>query len=182
MFPCDAPEPGVSSVNVRIGGVRANSVIVPVAADGSVCLTSNITSNVIVDITGWFGRNAGYKFIPLSPMRLADTRSFQAVLNPSANALPLEAGAVLEVQVAGNRGIPSDAKAATVNLVALESPVGGWLRVVPCGAWSDVSNLNYLDASPVANGANLKLSAKGSICVTSSQRTHVIVDVNGVWL
>ena len=66
--------------------------------------------------------------------------------------------------------------------MALESPVGGWLRVVPCGAWSDVSNLNYLDASPVANGANLKLSAKGSICVTSSERTHVIVDVNGVWL
>ena len=28
-FPCDAAEPGVSNVNVRRGGVRANSVIVP---------------------------------------------------------------------------------------------------------------------------------------------------------
>ena len=53
--------------------------------------------------------------------------------------------------------------------------------MVPCGTPSDVSNLNYLDAAPVANGANVKLSADGAVCVTASQTSHVIVDINGVW-
>jgi Cysteine-rich secretory protein family len=182
VFPCDAAEPGVSNVNVRPGGVRANSVIVPAAADGSVCLTGNVTTHVIVDVTGWFGNTSGNSFIPLSPLRLADTRSYQASLNPAANAQPLVPGTVLRVQVAGSRGIPAGVRAASVNLVALDSQFSGWLRVVPCGTPSDVSNLNYLDPAPVANGANVKLSDDGAICVTASQTVHVIVDVNGVWI
>ena len=79
------------------------------------------------------------------------------------------AGTVLRVSVAGSRGIPGEVKAASVNLVALDSHVTGWLRAVPCGTPSDVSNLNYLDAAPVANGANVKLSGDGAICVTSSE-------------
>ena len=146
------------------------------------CLTASVTTHVIVDLTGWFGRTSGHSFVPLSPVRLADTRSYQSSLNPNADALPLAAGAVLRVQVAGSRGIPSGVKAASVNLVALDSNFSGWLRAVPCGAASDVSNLNYLDAAPVANGANVKLSADGAICVTSSETAHVIVDVNGVWI
>ncbi|MET0661789.1 MAG: CAP domain-containing protein [Ilumatobacteraceae bacterium] len=180
-FPCDAAEPGSSNVNVRRGGVRANSVIVPTAADGSICVTSNVTTNVIADITGYFGPSVGHRFVPLSPIRLADTRSFQAQLNPVDPGRPLAAGAVLRVQVAGHRGIPAGARAASLNLVALDSAEGGWLRVVPCGTPSDVSNLNYLDAAPVANGANVKLSADGAVCVTASQTSHVIVDINGVW-
>jgi uncharacterized protein YkwD len=181
-FPCDAAEPEVSNVNVRPGGVRANSVIVPAASDGSVCLTASVTTHVIVDVTGWFGTTSGHAFVPLSPVRLADTRSYQASLNPAADARPLAAGAVLEVQVAGSRGIPAGVKAASVNLVALDATFTGWLRAVPCGTPSDVSNLNYLDAAPVANGANVKLSAGGTICVTTSEPAHVIVDVNGVWI
>ena len=67
----------MSNVNVRPGGVRANSVIVPTAADGSVCLTASVTTHVIVDVTGWFGTATGHAFVPLSPIRLADTRSYQ---------------------------------------------------------------------------------------------------------
>jgi Cysteine-rich secretory protein family len=181
-FPCDAAEPGVSSVNSRAGGVRANSVIVPTAADGSICVTASVTTHVIVDITGWFGRSSGLSFVPLAPIRLADTRSYQPDLNPAANAQPLLPGSILRVPVAGIRGVPANARAATVNLVALDAPVGGWLRVVPCGTSSDVSNLNYQDAAPVANGANVKLSADGAICLTTFQPAHVIVDVTGVWL
>ena len=181
-FPCDAAEPGVSNVNVRQGGVRANSVIVPTAADGTICVTSNIATNIIIDITGYFGSTGGHRFLPLSPIRLADTRSFQASLNPVDPGRPLAAGAVLRVAIAGTRGIPADAQSASLNVVALDGPNSGWLRVVPCGASSDVSNVNYVDPAPVANGANVKLSADGAVCVTSSQTTHVIVDVNGVWV
>lgn len=180
-FPCDAAEPNVSNVNVRAGGVRANSVIVPTAADGTICITSSITTQVIVDITGYFGSSGGHQFLALNPIRIADTRSYQEMLNPVNPGRPLQAGAVLRVQVAGSRGIPAGVKGASLNLVALDGPASGWLRAVPCGASSDVSNVNYLDPAPVANGANVKLSADGAVCITSSETTHVIVDINGVW-
>ena len=40
------------------------------------------------------------------------------------------------------------------------------------------------DACPyqtVANGAMVKLSSSGTICLTSLSDTHLIVDINGVW-
>ncbi len=182
VYPCDVNEPNVSNVNVNTGGVRANSVIVPTAADGSICVTTNVNANVIVDITGWFGHTAGYSFLPLSPIRIADTRSYQPELNPAANGQPLAPGVVRRVQVAGTRGVPAGARAATVNLVALDALGGGFLQAVPCDASSGVSNLNYVDWAPVANGAIVKLSSDGAICVTSSQWAHVIVDLSGVWM
>ena len=106
----------------------------PTAADGSICLTvqrhhaRDRRRHRVVR-----SRTTRPPFVPLSPMRLADTRSYQAQLNPAADAQPLAAGAVLRVQVAGNRGIPAGVKAASVNLVALDSPFR-WLARVPSRA------------------------------------------------
>ena len=33
----------------------------------------------------------------------------------------------------------------------------------------------------VANAANVELDAAGSVCVTTSAPTHVLVDIAGVW-
>jgi uncharacterized protein YkwD len=181
-FPCDVAEPAVSSLNPRVGRARANSAIVPTAADGTICLTSNVTSHVIVDITGWFGAHGGQKFVPISPIRLADTRQAHPTLNGGAGPIMVAPGRELRVQIAGTRGIASDARAATLNLVAIGAHAPGFVVAVPCGQPSDVSNLNFTgDTGAVANGANVKLDASGAVCVTTSTATHVIVDVTGVW-
>ena len=75
-------EPTTSSVSARFAGVIASSVIVPLAADGTICLKSMMTTDVIVDVTGWFGAASGLDFVPIDPIRLADTRSFDSTLNP----------------------------------------------------------------------------------------------------
>ena len=180
-FPCGVAEPDASSLNPRVGRDRANSAIVPTGSDGTICLTSNITTHVIIDITGWFGEQSGQRFVPVTPIRLADTRSAHPDLNGGGGARLLEPGRALRVQVAGSRGIAADARAVTLNLVATDGPSSGWLRVVPCGGASDVSNLNYPGIAAVANGANVMLDTDGAVCVTTSAPTHVIVDVTGVW-
>ena len=44
-----------------------------------------------------------------------------------------------------------------------------------------MSNLNFAGVgNAVANGVNVKLDGSGSVCVTSSALTHVIVDITGV--
>jgi len=180
-FPCGVAEPDASSLNPRVGRDGANSAIVRTGSDGTICLTSNITTHVIIDITGWFGEQSGQRFVPVTPIRLADTRSAHPDLNGGGGARLLEPGRELRVQVAGSRGIAADAGAVTLNLVATDGPSGGWLRVVPCRGASDVSTLNYPGIAAVANGANVKLDTEGAVCVTTSAPTHVIVDVTGVW-
>jgi hypothetical protein len=179
-FPCGVAEPDVSSLNPRAGRDRANSAIIPTGSNGTICLTSSITTHVIIDITGWFGEQSGRQFVPVTPIRLTDTRSAHPDLNGGGARL-LEPGRELRVQVAGSRGITADARAVTLNLVATDGPSAGWLRVVPCGGASDVSNLNYPGVVAVANGANVMLDGQGAVCVTTSAPTHVIVDVTGVW-
>ncbi len=181
-FPCDTPESAVSSLNPRVDRVRANSAIIPTAADGTICLTSNITSHVIIDITGWFGERGGQRFVPISPIRLADTRQTHPTLNGGAGPVMLAPGRELRVQIAGTRGIDASVRAATLNLVAAGANEPGYLVAVPCGEPSSVSNLNFIGgAGAVANGANVKLDSSGAICVTTSALTHVIVDITGVW-
>lgn len=181
-FPCDMPEPSVSSLNPRVDRARANSAIVPTAADGTICLTSNVTSHVIVDITGWFGDRGGQQFVPINAIRLTDTRQTHPILNGGAGPVPLVPGRELRIEIAGTRGIDAGVRAATLNLVAVAPAAPGFLVVVPCGQPSNVSNLNFTSgAGAVANGANVKLDASGAVCLTTSAATHVIVDITGVW-
>jgi len=180
-FPCDAKEPDVSSLNPRFTLNRANSAIVPTAGDGTICLRSNVTTDVIVDITGWFGPGDHLEFVPVKSIRMSDTRSLHPDLNAKRDGQMLKAGEVLKVHIAGTRGVTASAEAATINIVAAGGWGPGWLRVVPCGTSSDVSNLNYEGPPAVANGANVKLDSSGSICITTSTTTHVVVDLTGVW-
>ncbi len=179
-FPCGSSATSVSTLNPKVGQARANSAIVPTAADGTICLTSNVTSHVIIDITGWFGKAADQQFIPLNPIRLKDTRQVHPDLNGGAGAMMLEPGTTLRVQIAGSRGIDGDVRAASLNVVAAGAWAPGYLVVVPCGQSSNVSTLNF-SGGATANGANVKLDKTGAVCVTTSTPTHVIVDISGVW-
>ena len=181
-FPCDVAEPSISSLNPRVGQARANSAILPTAADGTICLTSNVTSHVIIDVTGWFGDVGGQEFVPLSPLRIADTRADHPELNGGAAAGMLEPGRTLKIQVAGSRGIDEGARAASLNIVAAGASASGFLTAIPCGQPSDVSNLNFAGGGgATANGTNVKLDGSGAVCVTASTATHVIVDITGIW-
>ena len=55
VFACGAVEE-VSSLNFVAGQTVANAVIAPVSASGTICLFSNVATDVIVDINGWIGQ------------------------------------------------------------------------------------------------------------------------------
>lgn len=89
--------------------------------------------------------------------------------------------------VAGRGGVPAGAVAATLN-VAVVSPVeAGFLSLHPCdGVVPNASTLNFAAGQTVANGATVPLGVAadgtpGTVCITSSADTHVIVDVNGAY-
>lgn len=183
VYPCDRARPEASSLNPAIGTARANLVVSAVSSSGTVCVHTMYPTELLVDVFGWFGRT-GARLQSTVPFRFTDTREiFNAELNAGNNGLPLSPGQILEIPMAGHRGIPAGATAISANITAADESGPGWVAAWPCaGGAPGVSNVNYRVAEPVANAAALPLSSRGSICVMSYTWTHVIVDVNGWWM
>jgi hypothetical protein len=72
VYPCSATAPTVSNVNFVESDAVANAAVVKVSAAGTVCVKASVETDLIVDISG-YGENAS-AFVPLTPLRIADTR------------------------------------------------------------------------------------------------------------
>lgn len=184
MYPCGGSEAHViSNINFQAGDVRPNAVVTAVSDSGEICIRSISTVDVVIDFAGYFVQNGGYDLVPLNPIRIFDSRSGYAELNPVTGGNPVFGGQVITVQVAGKRGVPTDAKAVSVNLTATNAPNGSFLTAYPCGERPTASNVNILPTQvAVANAAMVKLSSSGTLCIYALTDTHVIIDINGAWL
>ena len=183
VFPCGSPAGNeISSINFGQWEVRANTVVVPVSG-GMVCLQANVGVDVAVDLSGYFGGSGGYQFQPLSPVRMFDSRLPQSELNEATGGAPLAAGQVVRMRIAGRQGVPANAKAASVNITGVDVGTNSYITAYPCGARPLASNLNITPQQQVtANGAMVKLSNEGDLCLFSQSAVHLVVDINGVWL
>ena len=76
------------------------------APAGTICVVSNAPTELLVDIAGYFVAGSGYHFTPLVPVRLFDTRSVYAELNPATGGGTLAASQIVQFTVAGTRGVP----------------------------------------------------------------------------
>ena len=184
VYPCGLPAgTEISTVNYAAGEIRPNSVVVPVDGSGRVCFQSLVATDVIVDYTGYFSDGGGLDFQPVDPIRMFDSRSTTAAFNESTNGSRVGAGKVVRLQIAGTRGVPADATAVSLNLTAAEPLAASFLTAYPCGERPDTSTVNIFPSQgAAANGAMVKLSSKGELCVYTLNPTHIIVDVNGVYL
>jgi hypothetical protein len=182
VYACDATRPFASNLNPVIGRVRPNLVVAPIAADGTVCLFSNIDVDLVVDVTGYLSPSSVMSFQAAQPFRLVDTRDAQRPeLHQGQAGRAMSSGQVLTVQVAGTRGIAADARVISANITTVGGFGAGFLTAFPCGGIPTASSANFDGSSPVANGGHLPLSAGGQLCLYASNDTHVILDVNGWW-
>jgi len=53
VFPCDAPLPNASNLNVATGDTVPNAVIAKLAADGTVCVYASVAAGLLVDVDGY---------------------------------------------------------------------------------------------------------------------------------
>ena len=179
VYPCGS-RPFASNVNYRAGAAVPNATITPVSATGTVCVYSNIVTDVVIDINGWFGVQPG--FAPAGPARVLDTRAAE-----SPNALlqapkqPVGGANVLQVQIAGLPAVTpaTGVGAVSLNLTVTDPVAPGFLTVYPCGPRALVSNINYSTGDTVANAVITPVSTNGSICIFSSADADVVVDING---
>ena len=120
-----------------------------------------------------------YDAIHLNPTGAALYSSVIAdVVRNVANQL--DGGTTTRVTVAGLNGVPADAKAVAVNLTVTTPRAEGYVTAYPCGIDRPAtSNLNFTSDQTVAVSAIVNVGASEQICVFNSERSHVLVDVQG---
>ncbi len=83
IWPTGEGQPTVSTLNSLDGRIKANAVIIPAGtSNGSVSVFVTNTTNVVLDINGYFipSSSSTLAFYPVTPCRLVDTRNRQGPL------------------------------------------------------------------------------------------------------
>jgi hypothetical protein len=128
-------------------------------------------------------QNGPYQFHSVTPCRIFDSRTDGDGITPLANG-------VHTLRVQGTCGLPSGAKAATLNITVVTPNRDGHITIWPVGASEPtVSTINFLANEPaLANGAIVPLGPGTAGADDVSYRYslanapgtgHIIFDVTG---
>jgi hypothetical protein len=182
VWPSGQSQPLVSTLNSIDGRIKANAAIVPAGTNGAISVFATDTTDVVLDINGYFVPGpdpSALAFYPLTPCRITDTRGPDAPLGGpylvggQMRALPI---------LSSTCQIPSSAQAYSLNFTAVPRGPLGWLSAWPTGqTWPGVSTLNAPTGTVTANAAIVPAGSNGAINVMSSigSDTDMVVDING---
>lgn len=177
VWPTGQPQPLAATLNSLDGRVKANAVIVASGTGGgAVSIFATDTTNVVVDINGYFVASGPLAFYALTPCRLADTRP------QYGGGGPIPGGTVQNFHIIGVPGcsVPVSAQAYSLNVTAVPPGPLGYLTVWPAGGSRPVvSTLNDLTGTIVANAAIVGAGVGGDISVYPSNDTNLVIDING---
>ena len=182
VYPCGTPTTA-ASVNYGRGGVVAgNEIVAKVSARGTVCVLSDVTTDLTVDVVGYVPSSS--TSVSIAPERFVETRSTSAsrtVDRAEERTGPLFGGRVRPVQVAGRGSVPaSGVSAVIVNVTAINPAARGFTTVFPCGTVPTASSVNYPRAGAVVGNEILaRLDRFGRICLVSDVATDLTLDVVG---
>ena len=177
IWPTGELQPTVSTMNSADGRIKANAAIVPAGTNGAVSVYASDTTNVILDIDGYFTAPGSqtYQFYPLTPCRIVDTRNNQ-------DGGMLQAGVERDYTIPPNCDVPSSASAYSFNVTVLPAAGGlDYLTVWPQGeSQPTVSTVNDNTGTVVANAAIVPAGSNSTTAFYAhSNATNLLVDVDG---
>ena len=172
-WPTGLPKPFVSTLNIPTGTVVAAAAIVPAGTGGSIDVFVTDTTDLALDINGYFAPAGagGLSLYSVTPCRVFDSRLV-------AGAPPITG--LKEVNITATAcGIPSSAKAFVLNSTVIPTGSLSYLALWQQGlAQPLVSTLNATDGSLTSNMAIVP-TTNGSISLYATDSTHVILDLSG---
>jgi len=184
IWPAGSTQPVVSTLNSSDGRIKANAAVVPAGSGQAVSVFVTDTSDVILDINGYFvsaTNSSALAFFPLTPCRVVDTRGAAGPLGGPQlqNSQPRD----FPVLLASACNVPSAAQAYSLNFTVVPKsgrPLG-YLSVWPAGqTQAVVSTANAPTGTVVANAAIVPAGTGGDIMAYAfGNDTDLIVDING---
>lgn len=125
---------------------------------------------------------SGLHFVPVTPCRIADTREAS---RPAGFGTPTLAGGVARSFVipAAGCGVPSNAKAYSMNVTVVPKGPLGYITIWPTGQNQPfVSTLNSADGRVKANAAIVPAGSGGAVSVMATEATELVLDINGYFI
>lgn|GEM_PF-1416893 len=172
-----------AALQVGAGQVASALAVVPLSATGSFVLSAPTASTqVVVDLVGWFANGVGWSYYPTTQCRLFDTRGVSSLCSgaPSVPRTPLGTGATLTARLAGAGGLPASARVAVLALTAVGSPVPGYLQAYPAGGPLPLSSaLNVAGPAAVTTTQAVVLGTAGVSVTNEAGPTQVLADLQG---
>ncbi|MBV9405993.1 MAG: hypothetical protein JO211_11660, partial [Acidobacteriaceae bacterium] len=133
VWPSGEPQPNVSTLNSTDGRVKANAAIVAAGNNGAVSVYATDSTQVILDIDGYFvpaTNTAALAFYPMTSCRVVDTRQGSAPFGgPALNASETRTFPMLS----SGCNIPSTAQAYSLNVTAVPRGQLWYLTAWPSG-------------------------------------------------
>jgi hypothetical protein len=155
------------------GRIKANAAIVPAGTNGAVSVYGTESTHVVIDINGYFvpaTNGAALGFYPLTPCRIADTRS----------TTPLAAAVTRDFSPTSSAcGVPSSAVAYSLNYTAIPIVPISYLSTWPSGQPQPVVSTLNTTMEITANAAIVPAGTNGNFTVYSSDPTNLVIDING---
>ena len=182
VWPAGQQRPLASTLNSLDGRIKANAAIIPAGTSGEISVYATNTTNVIVDVNGYFAPVSAstLAFYPLTPCRVADTRKSNF---PQGLGAPfLNAGQERQFPIlnATSCNIPSSAAAYSLNFSVVPHGSLFYMTVWPTGETRPtVSTLNDIPGTIIANAAIVVAGTGGDVSVYPTNDTDVIIDING---
>jgi len=172
IWPQGETQPTVSTLNNPTATLVANAAIVAAGTDGGIAVLPSDSTDLIVDITGYFAApgTGGLSLYPVPSCRVLDTRKI-------GNGDPFAGELTVQVTSSGCAP-PAGARAYTFNATVLPEGPLGYLTLWPDGETRPgVSTLNALDGLVTSNMAIVP-TTNGSIDAYASSLTQLILDIS----
>jgi hypothetical protein len=181
LWPSGQSQPLVATLNSIDGRVKSNAAIVPAGANGAMSVFATDTTDVVLDINGYFvpgSSPAALAFYPLTPCRIADTRNPTGPLGgPSLTAQSTSSFPIL----ASSCGLPLNAQAYSLNFAAVpKGPTLGFMTAWPAGQSRPlVASLNDPTGTVLSNAVVVPAGTGGAVNVFTTDATDLVIDING---
>ncbi|KAA2258750.1 DUF1080 domain-containing protein [Solihabitans fulvus] len=174
---------GISALSLRRTDRRSNMVIVPIAPDGTIKISNTAgvgSTQVIVDVVGWFSQGSGARYVALpEASRIVDTATGTGLRNT-----PLGQGEIGAFQVGGLAGVSRSATTAVLTVTGTEDTQGTELTINSTEVgWSPVTNIGIGKNESEAGTVFAPLGASGQVDIRNERgQARVAADVSGYFV
>jgi hypothetical protein len=172
-WPTGESQPNVSSINSPSGRTLANSIIAPAGAStGGIDIFVLDTSDIIIDITGYFGPDdgqAGLSYFPVTQCRMHVSQ----FADEQTKSIP--------VPSTGCAAIPPTAKAYLLNVTAIPggSPMPFLTAWPKGGVRPNASMLNAFEGQTVTNTSIIPAGIDGGIDIYTYRKAMIVAEISG---
>ena len=180
-YPDGTTRPSVSTLDYTANTTVTKEATVALTAAGKMDLyDAGGTTDMVVAVVGYYAAGAGAQYFPLTPARVADSRTGSGY---QLAGHTLGAGTTANITVPGQYGdgVPANATAVVLNVTDTNATNASTFTLWPAGATKpNFGQLDFNAGATVNNETTVALGTAGQISIYNAVGSaDVIVDVEG---